>query len=109
MELNPRISGKCQLILIPGETRDLKLAGVELYDAVEIVVEFLAGDEVVPIPVKGFYPEPPGVAISVPADIDRTKTWSGRIKLGGEVFCEFEVKLLDAELAKSLGWECPSK
>lgn len=105
MELSPRISGRCQLILIPGETRDLKLAGVEIRD--DLAVEFFAEDLVVPIPVEGFYPEQDstGIAISVPADIDRTKAWSGRIRLGDTLFCEFEVKFLDPEFAKSLGWE----
>jgi len=107
MELTPRISGKCQLILIPGETRDLKLAGMEIRDAADLAVEFCADGLVVPVPVEGFYPEQnsTSIAISVPADIDHTKTWSGRIRFGGEIFCEFEVKFLDPELAKSLGWE----
>lgn len=107
MELSPQISGKCQLILIPGEKRDLKLAGMKIRDAADLAVEFYTEDLIVPVPVEGFYLEQnsTSVAISVPADIDRTKTWSGRIRFGGEVFCEFEVKFLDAEMAKSLGWE----
>jgi len=107
VELTPRISGKCQLILIPGETRDLKLAGVEIRDAGDLVVEFFAEGTVIPVPVEGFYPEKKStsIAISVPADIDILRTWSGRVKLGEEVFCEFEVKFLDAEKARSLGWE----
>lgn len=107
MELSPKISGRCQLILIPGETRDLKLAGVEIRDATDLVVEFFAEDSVVPVPVKGFYPEQDstGVAISVPADIDRAKAWFGHIRLSNTLFCEFEVKFLDPEHVASLGWE----
>ena len=116
MELTPRISGKCQLILIPGETRNLKLAGVEIRDAEDLVIEFFPEGSVITVPIKrfcpeqvladyGLSPEPPGIAISVPADIDISRTWSGRVRLGQDVFCEFEVKFLDAEVAKSLGWE----
>lgn len=107
IELSPRISGKCQLILMPGETRDLKLAGVEIRDAGDLAVEFFTEGAVVPVPVEGFYPEKKStsIAISVPADIDISRTWSGRVRLGEDVFCEFEVKFLDAEVAKSLGWE----
>lgn len=105
MELTSRISGKCQVILIPGERRELGLVGVEIRDG--IAVEFFADDTTVPVEVEGFFPQErrTGVVIIVPTKIDISRAWSGRVKLGEEVFCEFEVKFLDAEKAKSLGWE----
>jgi len=105
MELTPRISGRCQLILIPGERRELELGGVEIRGGA--AVEFFTDDTTIPIEVEGFFPQPrrTGVVIIVPADIDTARSWSGRVKLGEEVFCEFEVKFLDAEKAKELGWE----
>lgn len=105
MELTPRISGKCQLILIPGERRELELVGVEVHDGV--AVEFFADDTTVLIEVEGFFPQErrTSIVIIVPTDIDISRAWSGRVRFGEEVFCEFEVKFLDAEKAKSLGWE----
>jgi len=110
MELNPRISGKCQLILIPGETREVEIGGVKIQDILEardlsaIAVEFTAEDTTVAAPVEVLIPAPPRIVFIVPAKIDTAKNWTGRVKLYGETFCEFEVKLLDPELAKSLGW-----
>ena len=126
MELNPRISGKCQLILIPGETRELKLGEVGVAEIQELSVEFFAANTSIPAPLTGviieyanpfvvkadrFYSEGKYTVfeLAVPAEIDTSKPWSGRVILNGEIFCEFEVKFLDAEKAKSLGWECPSK
>lgn len=110
MKLSRRVSGKCLLILIPGEVRDVELEGVEIQDILEarnlsaIAVEFTAEDTTVAAPVGALIPAPPRIAFTIPAKIDTAKNWNGCVKLHGEPFCEFEVKLLNPEHAKALGW-----
>ena len=97
MRLSKSLSNKCQLILIPGETRAVE-AEVEDFQRLEL---FISSDGKKRICLgRGTNP----LRITVPRDIAPATQWAGELRVDGESFCRFEARILSEHLAFIAGF-----
>ena len=97
MRLSAALSGKCQLILIPGETRIIE---VEAPGVQRLEILLSSGPETVCI-AQG---APGKLKIRVDETLSPDKTWVGIIKADGKPWCRFDAKVLSRELAQIAGF-----
>ena len=98
MIITEKISGKCQLILIPGEERVVEVDAPGL-QPLEIHIRG-AGRK------RGYcLGQGNGrIRVRVPDHLSPDDNWSGLVTADGKPFCEFDVKVLSRELAQLAGY-----
>lgn len=97
MIITEKISGKCQLILIPGEKRVIEVGSS--FQPLEVFVR-AEGRR------RGYcLGQGNGrITLRVPDHLSPDENWSGVIMADGKPFCEFDVKILSRELAQLAGY-----